>query len=99
MTERQLQSIRKQLDKMDADFWNGKINRMALAREHFELDPSHETELAAEKAILDFEIAEIRYNGYTEILEYPEKVKVITSRVKAEVEEKQKTLRLLEGDK
>lgn len=97
MTNEQLQSIQKQLEKMDSSFWNDKIKRMTMAKEHFQLVPGPATELAAEKAVLDFEVAEIRYNGYVAILEWPEKVAEITGKVKAEIEEKQNILKTLGG--
>lgn len=95
MTEKQLEKIKEQVDGMDNAFWEQEASKMILARECFEINPNPETELAAEKARIDFEIAEIRYNGYLNILQDPRRSDEIIQRVKAEIKDKLNALRKL----
>lgn len=91
-----VKKIRKEYESMDDAYWMNRAQTMRRQEKMFQRG-TPEYELWVEKVVTEFQIDEIKYEGYRQILEQPEKIKEITNDIKEKTKEHIKYLECLEN--
>lgn len=91
-----IEEIRKKYESMDDAYWINRVQTMSEQGKMLQQD-TPEFEYWLEKTVTEFEIDSIKWEGYRQILEQPEKMKEITNDVKEKTKEHMKYLECLEN--
>ena len=90
-----LEQAKEKIKAMDNEYWNALAKEIRVAGDIFNNDPSPRTEYEAQKSVLKFEIAEIKYYGYEGIINSPNRQQEITADVLKKIQEKEKQIEVL----
>ena len=93
--EIQIQQAKERLEQMDQKFWEEQANKIIDAGVKLKKELTPKNEYQALKASLEYEIAEIRYYGYKDILEHPNDLKIIIEKVMAEIQDREQKIKSL----
>lgn len=92
----EIKKIRAKVKSIDdSKYFLQLVRRIDFCYKQFNLNCTAQNEYLVEEATLNFLIEEVKYNGYREILNNPEQIKIIQKRVLEEIEELKKRRKVI----